>query len=60
MPQAGIQIIMMHALPSISENKGNQTMKFGQFIGYNMKNIFLETYTKCGAGDGLRTSKNQN
>ena len=58
MPQAGIQIIMMHALPSISENKGNQTVKFGQFIGYNMKNIFLEkSYTKCGAGDGLRTSK---
>ena len=31
------------------ENKGNQTMKFGQLIECNMRNIFLEkSYTKCG------------
>ena len=30
-------------------NKGNQAMKFGQSIEYNMRNIFLEkSYTKCG------------
>ena len=32
-------------LPSISRSKGNQTMKFGQLIEYN---IFLKkSYTKC-------------
>ena len=31
------------------EKKGNRTMKFGQFIECNMRNIFLEkSYTKCG------------
>ena len=30
------------------ENKGNQTLKFGQLIECNMENIFLEkSYTKC-------------
>ena len=36
-------------LPNISRAKGNQAMKFGQLIEYNMRNIFLEkSYTKCG------------
>ena len=31
-----------------SRIKGNQTMKFGQIIECNMKNIFFEkSYTKC-------------
>ena len=52
------QIIMIHTLLNISRSKGNLTMKFGQFIEYNMKNIFLEkSHTKCGIGTGLRTSK---
>ena len=35
-------------LPSISRSKGNQTMKFGQLIEYNMRNIFVKkSYTKC-------------
>ena len=39
----------IHVLPSISRNKGNQTIKFGQLIGYNTSNIFLEkSYTKFG------------
>ena len=60
MSQARKQINMMHTLPNISRSKGNQTMKFIQFIEY-MRNIFLEkSYTKCGAGTGLRTFKNQN
>ena len=38
----------MHILPNISRSKGNQTMKFGQLIECNMKNIFLEkSYKKC-------------
>ena len=34
---------------SVSRSKSNQTMKFGQLIEYNMRNIFLEkSYAKCG------------
>ena len=56
--KAGKQIIMMHTLCSISRSKGNETIKFGHFIEYNMRNNFLEkSYTKCGTGTGLRTSK---
>ena len=33
---------------NISRIRGNQTMKFGQLIEYNMRNIFLEkSYAKC-------------
>ena len=43
------QTITIHILPNISRTKGNQTMKFGQSIEYNMGNIFLEKpYTKRG------------
>ena len=39
----------MHLLINISRSKGNQAMKFGQLIEYNLINIFLEeSYTKCG------------
>ena len=35
-------------LPNISRSKGNQTIKFGQLIEYNIRNIFIEkSYTKC-------------
>ena len=41
--------IAIHILPNVSKSKGNQTMKFGQLIEYNMRNIFLKkTYPKCG------------
>ena len=52
----------MHILPNISRSKGNQAMKFGQLIEYNMRNIFVEkSYTKC-AGETIpgSLSKNQN
>ena len=40
---------MIHILPNISRNKGNRTMKLGQLIEYNMRNIILEkSYAKCG------------
>ena len=47
-------------LPNISRIKGNQTVKFGQLIEYNMRNIFLEkSYTECGGETILRLfSKN--
>ena len=38
----------MLILPSVSKNKGNQTMNIGQLIEYN-RNIFLQkSYTECG------------
>ena len=47
--QSGYQTIVIHILPNISRSKSNQTMKFGQLIECNMRNIFLEkSYTKCG------------
>ena len=47
--QPGKQTIEMHVLPSISRNKGHQTIKLGQLIGYNTSNIFLEkSYPKFG------------
>ena len=45
-PEPGLQTIAIHILPNISQSKGNQTMKFGQLIEYNMKNIFLQKL--CG------------
>ena len=45
--QTGKQTIAIHILPNISRSKGNQAMKTGQLIEYNMRNIFLEKpYTK--------------
>ena len=40
--QPGKQAIAIHTLPNISKSKSNQTMKFGQLIEYNKRNIFLE------------------
>ena len=40
--QPGLQAIAIHILPNISQSKGNQTMKFGQLIEYNKRNIFLQ------------------
>ena len=51
--QPGQQTIAIHILPNISRNKGNQAMKFGQLIEYNMRHIFVEkSYTKC-AGETI-------
>ena len=32
--QPGLQTIVIHILPNISQSKGKQTMKFGQLIEY--------------------------
>ena len=41
-------VIPIHILPNTSRSKGNQTIKFGQLIENNTKNIFLEKpFTKC-------------
>ena len=47
--QPGKQAIAIHILSNISRSKDNQTMKFGQLIEYNMRNIFLKkSCTKLG------------
>ena len=49
----GQQTLVIHILYNIPRSKGNQTMKFGQLIEYNMRNIFLViSYTKC-AGETI-------
>ena len=49
MSQPGKQTVAIYILPKILRSKGNQTMKFGQLIAYNMRYIFLEkSCTKCG------------
>ena len=40
--QRGQRTMSIHILTNISRSKDNQTMKFGQLIEYNMRNIFLE------------------
>ena len=41
-------IIAMYIFPNISRGKGNQIMKSGQLIEYNIINTFIEKpYTKC-------------
>ena len=40
----------MHILLNISRIKDNETMKFGQLIEYNLRDIFVEkSYTKHAA-----------
>ena len=52
-PQPGLQTIAIHILVNISRSKGNQAVKFGQLIEYQMMNIFVEKlYTKC-AGETI-------
>ena len=50
------QTITIHILSNILRNKGNQAMKFGQLIEYNMRNIILEkSYTKCDGENSPRS-----
>ena len=42
MAQPEKQTTTMHIFPNFSRSEGNQSMKFGQLIEYNMRNIFLE------------------
>ena len=39
----------MHIFPNISRSEDNETIKFGQLMECNMRNIFLDkSCTKCG------------
>ena len=44
--QPGLQKIAIQIFPNISQNKGNQTMKLGQLIEYNKRNVFSKNYAK--------------
>ena len=44
--QPGLQTIAIDILLNISQSKGKQTIKFGQLIEYNKRNIFLQKL--CG------------
>ena len=46
--QPGQQVIAIYIFSYIARSKGNQAMKFGLLIEYNMRNTFVEkSYTKC-------------
>ena len=44
--QRGKQTVAIHLLPKISVREGNQIIKSGQLIEYNMRKIFLEKSCK--------------
>ena len=53
--QPGKLAIEIHILHNILRSKGNQAMKLGQLIDYNMRIIFIEKwYTKCGGESNPR------
>ena len=39
--QPGLQTIAIHILPNISQSKDNRTIKLGQLIEHNKRNIFF-------------------
>ena len=51
-----------HILSNISRRKDNQTVKFGQFIEYIIRNIFLKNHTQNKVGKLFKDtfSENQN
>ena len=53
--QPGQQTIKIHILPNISRRKDNKTIKFGQLIKYNKKNVSLEIMQRMWQGDQFQT-----
>ena len=47
--QPGLETVTIHIFPNTSQSEGNQTMKYGQLIEYNKRNIFLQKL--CGKWD---------
>ena len=46
MSQPGLQTVLIHILPNISQSKGNKVMKFGQLIKCNMRNTIKANHIK--------------
>ena len=44
--QPGLQTTAIQIMVNISQSKGNQSMKFGQLIEYNKRNIFFKNYAE--------------
>ena len=40
--QPGYQTVAINMLPNVPRSKANQTMKLGEPIEYNMRNVFLQ------------------
>ena len=58
--QPGKQTIVIHILPNISKTEGNQRIKFGQLMKYNMRNGFFEkSFTKWGGENIHRPFSNK-
>ena len=53
--QPVLQALGIHILPNISQSKGNYTMKSGQLIEYNERNIFVQKL--CGKWGRETTSR---
>ena len=49
--QPGLQTVVIHILPNISQNKDNQTMKFGQLTEYNKTIFSSKIMPKMRQGD---------
>ena len=41
--QTGLETIAIHILSNISQSKGDLSMKFGQLIEYNKRNIYYSS-----------------
>ena len=50
MSQPGQHTVTIYILPNISRNKNSRTMKFGQLIEYNQRNIFIKNHAQNEAG----------
>ena len=44
------QTITVHVSSNVSRNKGDQIMKLGQFIKYDVRNIFLKNHSENEEG----------
>ena len=47
----GKRIITIPIFPNVSRSKDNRTVKFGQLMKYNVRNIFLEKLHTTWAGE---------
>ena len=53
--QSGKETIAIGIMPNNSRSKGNQTVKFGQLIECNMRDIFVEkSFNKYGGESSPR------
>ena len=53
--QPGLQTNPIHMLPNISQSTGDQTLKFGQLIEHNTRNVFLQKL--CGKRGRVTSSR---